>query len=63
MQQELDNHRKYSKMFDLLTEYYQSIGSGFFSFVTPSPDEEIVIGCRLGTKGYYQHRLGTLIAI
>lgn len=56
-QQELDNYRKYSRMFELLTEYYQSLGSGFFSFATPSPDEEILIGCRLGTKGYYQHHI------
>lgn len=56
VQQELDNYSKYSRMFELLTEYYQSIASGFFSFATPSPDEEIVIGCRLGTKGYYQVR-------
>lgn len=56
MQKELDNYQKYSKMFDLLTEYYQSLGSNFFSFATPSPDEAIVIGCRLGTKGYY-HKL------
>lgn len=54
-QKELDNYEKYSKMFDLLTEYYQSLGGSFFSFATPSPDEEIVIGCRLGTKGYYRH--------
>lgn len=51
---ELDNYEKYSKMFDLLTDYYQSLGGNFFSFATPSPDEEIVIGCRLGTKGYYR---------
>lgn len=57
IQQELDNYKKYSKMFDLLTEYYQSLGSGFFSFATPSPDEEIVIGCRLGTKGHYRHSI------
>lgn len=54
LQKELDNYSKYSRMFELLTEYYQSLGSGFFSFATPSPDEEIVIGCRLGTKGYYR---------
>lgn len=54
IQQELDNYSKYSRMFALLTEYYQSIGSSFFTFATPSPDEEIVIGCRLGTKGYYR---------
>lgn len=53
LQQELDNYSKYSRMFELLTDYYQSIGGGFFSFSTPSPDEEIAIGCRLGTKGYY----------
>lgn len=53
-QQELDNYSKYSRMFEVLTEYYQSLGSNFFSFATPSPDEEIVIGCRLGTKGYYR---------
>lgn len=53
VRQELDNYGKYSRMFELLTVYYQSLGSGFFSFATPSPDEEIVIGCRLGTKGYY----------
>lgn len=53
-QRELDNYEKYSKMFELLTEYYQSLGGNFFSFTTPSPDEEIVIGCRLGTKGYYR---------
>jgi hypothetical protein len=52
-QAEQDNYEKYSKMFNLLTDYYQSLGSNFFSFTTPSPDEEIVIGCRLGTKGYY----------
>lgn len=56
LKQELDNHEKYSRMFELLTDYYQSIGGGFFSFATPSPDEEIVIGCRLGTKGYYPSR-------
>lgn len=55
VRQELDNYGKYSRMFELLTDYYQSLGSGFFSFATPSPDEEIVIGCRLGTKGYYRH--------
>lgn len=54
IQQELDNYSKYSRMFALLTEYYQSIGTSFFTFATPSPDEEIVIGCRLGTKGYYR---------
>lgn len=55
VRQELDNYGKYSRMFELLTDYYQSLGTGFFSFATPSPDEEIVIGCRLGTKGYYRH--------
>lgn len=54
VQQEQDNYSKYSRMFALLTEYYQSIGGTFFSFATPSPDEEIVIGCRLGTKGCYR---------
>lgn len=54
LKQELDNYSKYSRMFELLTDYYQSLGSGFFSFATPSPDEDIVIGCRLGTKGYYR---------
>lgn len=54
VRQERDNYGKYSRMFELLTEYYQSLGGGFFSFATPSPDEEIVIGCRLGTKGYYR---------
>lgn len=53
MQQEQDNYSKYSRMFESLTEYYQSLGGCFFSFATPSPDEEIAIGCRLGTKGYY----------
>ena len=57
MQTELDNYKKYSKMFDLLTNHYQALGSNFFSFATPSPDEEIVIGCRLGTKGYYRPML------
>lgn len=51
--QEKDNYSRHSRMFELLTEYYQSLGGGFFTFATPSPDEEIVIGCRLGTKGYY----------
>lgn len=55
VQQEKDNYGKYSRMFELLTIYYQSLSNGFFSFATPSPDEEIVIGCRLGTKGYYHH--------
>lgn len=54
LKQELDNYSKYSRMFELLTDYYQSLGSGFFSFATPSPDEDIIIGCRLGTKGYYR---------
>lgn len=54
LRQELDNYSKYSRMFELLTDYYQSLGSGFFSFATPSPDEDIVIGCRQGTKGYYR---------
>lgn len=54
LQNELDNYNKYSQMFYLLTEYYRSLGSGFFSFATPSPDEEIIIGCRLGTKGCYR---------
>lgn len=51
--QEKDDFRRHSRMFELLTDYYQSLGAGFFTFATPSPDEEIVIGCRLGTKGYY----------
>lgn len=51
LQKELDNYHKYSQMFSSLTEYYQSVGKKFFTFTTPSPDEEIVIGCRLGTKG------------
>lgn len=55
LQEELDNYSKYSRMSELLTEYYQSLGCAFFSFATPSPDEEIVIGCRLGTKGCYRH--------
>lgn len=63
LQQELDNYSKYSKMFQLLTDYYQTLGSGFFSFATPSPDEEIVIGCRLGTKGYYRPKLAQLITV
>lgn len=53
-QKELDNYSKYSKICELLTDYYQSLGEKFFSFTTPSPDEEVAIGCRLGTKGYYQ---------
>lgn len=51
--QEKINSKRHSRMFELLTDYYQSLGAGFFTFATPSPDEEIVIGCRLGTKGYY----------
>lgn len=53
LQREFDNHMRYSRMFDLLREYYHSLGGAFFSFATPSPDEEIVIGCRLGKKGCY----------
>jgi hypothetical protein len=56
-QLEQDNYDRYSKMFKLLTNYYQTLGSNFFSFATPSPDEEIVIGCRLGTKGCYLRSL------
>lgn len=54
LQEEMDNYSKYSNMLTLLTDYYQSTGSNFFSFATPSPDEQIVIGCRLGAKGYYR---------
>lgn len=50
---ELDNYARHRKMCEMLTDYYQSLGSSFFSFATPSPDEEIAIGCRLGTKGFY----------
>ena len=62
VRQELDNYKRYSKMFNLLTEYYRSLGSNFFSFATPSPDEEIVIGCRLGTKGYY-HEMSFVVHV
>lgn len=56
--QSLQNHARSrnlyrrSQMFSLLVDYYKSLHTGFFSFTTPSPDEEIAIGCRFGSKGY-----------
>lgn len=50
-------------MLSTLVDYYKSLHGSFFSFSTPSPDEEIVIGCRFGSKGLYQYVSTDLVTL
>lgn len=57
-----DQLAKNSRIFEFVINYHKSLGRGFFSFATPSPDELVSIGCRRGFKGYYRPHLNTSIS-